>query len=30
MGVRDLASYNEEIKARGEGETLPQIVIVID
>ncbi|MBR5265210.1 MAG: hypothetical protein IKV63_01190, partial [Clostridia bacterium] len=30
MGVRDLASYNEEIRARGEGETLPQIVIVID
>lgn len=30
MGVRDLASYNEEVKSRGEGERLPQIVIVID
>ena len=30
MGARDLASYNAEIRRRGEGEVLPQIVIVID
>ncbi len=30
LGTRDLASYNAEIRRRGEGETLPQIVIVID
>lgn len=30
MGVRDLASYNDEVRHRGEGEVLPQIVIVID
>ncbi len=30
LGVRDLASYNAEIVRRGEGETLPNIVIVID
>lgn len=30
VGVRDLASYNAEVKSRGEGEALPQIVIVID
>ena len=30
MGVRDLASYNDEVRSRGEGEILPQIVIVID
>ena len=28
--VRDLSSYNELIKERGEGETLPHIVIIID
>lgn len=28
--VRDLRGYNELIKERGEGETLPQIVIIID
>lgn len=28
--VRDLNSYNELIKERGEGETLPRIVIIID
>ncbi len=30
LGARDLESYNREIRRRGEGETLPQIVIVID
>ena len=30
LGARDLASYNAEIRRRGEGEVLPQIVIVID
>ncbi len=28
--VRDLKGYNSMIKERGEGETLPQIVIIID
>lgn len=28
--VRDLNSYNEIVKERGEGETLPHIVIIID
>ncbi|WP_117385853.1 DNA translocase FtsK [Acetivibrio cellulolyticus] len=28
--VRDLSGYNALIKERGEGETLPQIVIIID
>ncbi|WP_041715665.1 DNA translocase FtsK [Acetivibrio clariflavus] len=28
--VRDLNSYNELVKERGEGETLPHIVIIID
>jgi len=28
--VRDLSSYNEMMKERGEGETLPHIVIIID
>ena len=28
--VRDLSGYNEMIRERGEGETLPQIVIIID
>ena len=30
LNVRNLEAYNEEIRRRGEGETLPQIVIVID
>lgn len=30
LGVRDLAGYNDEIEKRGDGEKLPQIVIVID
>ncbi len=30
LNVRSLEAYNEEIKRRGEGETLPQIVIIID
>lgn len=30
LNVRNLEAYNEEIKRRGEGETLPQIVIIID
>ena len=29
-GVRDLESYNREMRKREDGETLPQIVIVID
>jgi S-DNA-T family DNA segregation ATPase FtsK/SpoIIIE len=28
--VRDLSGYNALIKERGEGETLPRIVIIID
>lgn len=30
MGVRDLASYNAHIESSGEGEKMPQIVVVID
>lgn len=30
MNVRSLEDYNREVKSKGEGETLPRIVIVID
>ena len=30
MGVRDLESYNSIIEAEGEGEKLPQLVVIID
>ncbi len=30
FGVRDLTAYNESVRQGGEGERLPQIVIVID
>lgn len=30
MGVRDLESYNSIVESQGEGEKLPQVVVIID